>query len=255
MLRAALERAKEISRREKISVSVVVSKLDRLSRDVHFIGGLMSRRVPFLVAELGADVEPFMLHIYAAVAEKERVLISQRTKAALAAKRARGEPLGNLESLAIAAPLGHKRIVDRADAFAVNVRPVLDSLSLERLDVRPVGSRKRFAYLDRATQCINRARKLGQRRIASPIEYPAIERGNFLRNQLSGRSRGARWFSLPTSPSSRSSRRYRQPLSPSFDASWQSLPVQKLLPTSYVAFRPGKQVAPHAIRVAGRSHQ
>ena len=81
------------------------------------------------MAELGADVEPFMLHIYAAVAEKERVLISQRTKAALAAKRARGEPLGNLESLAIAAPLGHKRIVDRADAFAANVRPILDSLS------------------------------------------------------------------------------------------------------------------------------
>jgi DNA invertase Pin-like site-specific DNA recombinase len=83
MLRAALERAKEISRREKMSVSVAVSKLDRLSRDVHFISGLMSQRVPFLVAELGADVEPFMLHIYAAVAEKERVLISQRTKAAL----------------------------------------------------------------------------------------------------------------------------------------------------------------------------
>jgi DNA invertase Pin-like site-specific DNA recombinase len=128
MLRAALELAKEISRREKMSVSVAVSKLDRLSRDVHFISGLMSRRVPFLVAELGADVEPFMLHIYAAVAEKERVLISQRTKAALAAKRARGEPLGNLESLAIAARLGHKRIVDRADAFALNVRPILDSL-------------------------------------------------------------------------------------------------------------------------------
>ena len=69
-----------------------------------------------------------MLYIYAAVAEKERVLISQRTKAALAAKRARGEPLGNLESLAKAAPLGHKRIVDRADAFAVNARPILDSL-------------------------------------------------------------------------------------------------------------------------------
>jgi hypothetical protein len=134
-----------------------------------------------------------------------------------------------------------------------HVRKMDAKAHLERLDVRPVGSRKRCAYLDRATHCINRARKLGQRRIASPIEYPAIERGNFLRNQ--GRSRGARWFSLPTSPTSRSSRRYHQPLSPSFDASWQSLPVQKLLPTSYVAFRPGKQVAPHAIRVAGRSHQ
>ncbi len=77
----------------------------RVGLDVHFISGLMSRRVPFLVADLGADVEPFILHIYAAVAEKERVLISQRTKGALAAKRARGEPLDNLESLAIADPL------------------------------------------------------------------------------------------------------------------------------------------------------
>ena len=46
------------------------------------------------MTELGADVDPFMLHLYAAFAEKERNLISQRTKAALAAKKARGEPLG-----------------------------------------------------------------------------------------------------------------------------------------------------------------
>jgi hypothetical protein len=39
--------------------------LDRLSRDVHFISGLMSHRVPFIVAELGRDADPFMLHLYA----------------------------------------------------------------------------------------------------------------------------------------------------------------------------------------------
>ena len=49
---------------------VLVAKLDRLSRDVHFIAGLMAQRVAFVVAELGADVDPFMLHIYAALAEK-----------------------------------------------------------------------------------------------------------------------------------------------------------------------------------------
>jgi DNA invertase Pin-like site-specific DNA recombinase len=68
--------------------SVVVSKLDRLSRDVAFVSGLMVQRVPFIVAELGRDADPFMLHLYAALAEKERRLISERTKAALAAKRA-----------------------------------------------------------------------------------------------------------------------------------------------------------------------
>ena len=53
---------------------VIVAKLDRLSRDVAFIAGLMAQRVPFIVAELGADADPFMLHIYAALAEKERRL-------------------------------------------------------------------------------------------------------------------------------------------------------------------------------------
>ena len=61
--------------------SVLVSKLDRLSRDVAFVSGLMAQRVPFIVAELGRDADPFMLHLYAALAEKERRLISERTKA------------------------------------------------------------------------------------------------------------------------------------------------------------------------------
>jgi DNA invertase Pin-like site-specific DNA recombinase len=67
-----------------------VAKLDRLSRDVHFISGLMVERVPFLVADLGTDTDPFMLHIYAAFAEKERRLISERTKAGLREARKRG---------------------------------------------------------------------------------------------------------------------------------------------------------------------
>jgi hypothetical protein len=67
--------------------SVVVAKLDRLSRDVAFVAGLMAQRVPFMVAELGRDADPFMLHLYAALAEKERRLIAERTKAALAAKK------------------------------------------------------------------------------------------------------------------------------------------------------------------------
>ena len=75
--------------------AVLVAKLDRLSRDVAFIAGLMAKRVPFIVAELGNDVDPFMLHIYAALAEKERRLISARTKASLAAAKARGVKLGN----------------------------------------------------------------------------------------------------------------------------------------------------------------
>jgi DNA invertase Pin-like site-specific DNA recombinase len=62
---------------------------------VHFISGLMAQRVPFLVADLSPDVEPFLLHLYAALAEKDRAVISERTKAALAAAKARGQALGN----------------------------------------------------------------------------------------------------------------------------------------------------------------
>src|ERR1044072_5147976 len=51
--------------------SVLVSKLDRLSRDVAFIAGLMAQRIPFVVAEHGADADPFMLRVYAALAAKD----------------------------------------------------------------------------------------------------------------------------------------------------------------------------------------
>jgi DNA invertase Pin-like site-specific DNA recombinase len=88
-LAAALAEA----RRRRCSIGV--AKLDRLSRDVHFISGLMAHKVPFVVAELGADVDPFILHLFAALAEKERALIGVRTKAALAAAKARGVRLGN----------------------------------------------------------------------------------------------------------------------------------------------------------------
>jgi DNA invertase Pin-like site-specific DNA recombinase len=79
----------------KSTAHILVAKLDRLSRDVHFISGLMVHKVRFVVAELGPNVDPFMLHIYAAVAEQERKRISQRTKDALAAARRRGVKLGS----------------------------------------------------------------------------------------------------------------------------------------------------------------
>src|ERR1700738_3832001 len=74
---------------------VAVAKLDRLSRDVHFVSGLMAHKVPFLVAELGPDVDPFVLHLFVGLPEKERSIISTRTRQALAAAKARGVTLGN----------------------------------------------------------------------------------------------------------------------------------------------------------------
>jgi DNA invertase Pin-like site-specific DNA recombinase len=100
---------------------VLVSKLDRLSRDVAFVSGLMTQRVPFIVAELGRDADPFMLHLYAALAEKERRLISERTKSALAAKKANGAALGNPTNIAQAGNLGRKAQQAEADRHATNV--------------------------------------------------------------------------------------------------------------------------------------
>jgi DNA invertase Pin-like site-specific DNA recombinase len=108
--------------------AVVVAKLDRLSRDVAFIAGLMAQRVPFVVAELGVDADPFMLHLYAALAEKERRLISERTKAALAARKAQGTKLGNTRNASHALAAGRRALTLQADAFAGNVLSVIDVL-------------------------------------------------------------------------------------------------------------------------------
>jgi DNA invertase Pin-like site-specific DNA recombinase len=73
---------------------VIVAKLDRLSRDVHFISGLMAERVEFIVTDLGKQADPFILHLYAALAEKERSLIAERTRAGLRSAKRRGQKLG-----------------------------------------------------------------------------------------------------------------------------------------------------------------
>jgi DNA invertase Pin-like site-specific DNA recombinase len=118
------ELAAALAQARKARCPVLVAKLDRLSRDVHFVSGLMAHRVPFVVAELGADADPFMLHLYAALAEKERALISQRTKAALAAKKAQGVKLGGPQ-IKEAAKLGSMANRVAADRHAANVLPIV----------------------------------------------------------------------------------------------------------------------------------
>jgi DNA invertase Pin-like site-specific DNA recombinase len=103
---------------------VAVSKLDRLSRDVHFVSGMMVHRVPFIVTELGADADSFMLHLFAALAQKERAMISQRTKAALSAAKARGQRLGN-PRLADARAIANAHHKAGAETFADAIAPAI----------------------------------------------------------------------------------------------------------------------------------
>lgn len=92
---------------------LVIAKLDRLARNVAFIASLMEERVEFVCCDM-PSASPFMLHIYAAVAEEERRMISARTKAALAVAKARGVILGNAEQAAINRAAG----VSRAQAIS-----------------------------------------------------------------------------------------------------------------------------------------
>src|ERR1700722_5445057 len=74
--------------------SLIVSRLDRLSRNVHFISGLMEHKVHFMVAAFGRDCDAFTLHIYASLAEQERKLISERCKAVAATLKRKGKKYG-----------------------------------------------------------------------------------------------------------------------------------------------------------------
>jgi DNA invertase Pin-like site-specific DNA recombinase len=120
--RPKLKAALVAARKQKCPV--LVAKLDRLSRDVHFVSGLMAHKVPFIVAELGRDVDPFMLHIYAGVAEKERALIADRTRNAMQAAKQRGQRLGNprLDDIRHLAAAATRKL---SDDYAENTIPIV----------------------------------------------------------------------------------------------------------------------------------
>lgn len=108
-LQAALAAAKSGKSR------LVLAKLDRLARNVHFISGLIETKVDFAVADM-PNADRFQLHIYAALAEQEAAMISQRTKAALAAAKARGTVLG--KHGAILARMNQDEALERLEPLA-----------------------------------------------------------------------------------------------------------------------------------------
>jgi DNA invertase Pin-like site-specific DNA recombinase len=127
------ELAKAIDHCRREGATLLVSKLDRLSRRVSFIAGLLEvKGLQFKVAQM-PQADKFQLHIYAALAEQEREFISARTKAGLAAAKARGVKLGGLR------PSTLKRNDDaraRADANAERLRPLLTALRAQGASLR-----------------------------------------------------------------------------------------------------------------------
>jgi DNA invertase Pin-like site-specific DNA recombinase len=159
LLRPGLARA--LKEAKSARCPLIVSRLDRLSRNVHFISGLMEHKVHFVVAAFGKDCDNFVIHIYASLAEQERKMISERIKAALAIARAKGRKFG-LETYSKAerrriTALGHaamqKATTERAEARRVHIewafrqpsihggsRPISYNAAAEKLNERNIES-------------------------------------------------------------------------------------------------------------------
>jgi len=154
-LAAALKEAKSVR------CPLIVSRLDRLSRNVHFITGLMEHKVHFIVAALGKDCDEFTLHIYASLAEQERRMISERCKAAAAVLKRAGKRLGVLRWSK------RKRKWIQAQAHAGRRRAAMERAETYRGHIE-WAFRQPGAH-GRAISCTAAANQLNDRKIPSPM--------------------------------------------------------------------------------------
>jgi DNA invertase Pin-like site-specific DNA recombinase len=137
-LAAALEAAK------RSGAVLLIAKLDRLARNVHFISGLLEAGVEVQACDM-PEANRFMLHVMSAVAEHEAAAISARTKAALAAAKARGKKLGwsiegRAEEAKMASAAAAEVRVEAADKFAGQVGPLAVVLAAEGRSLRAIAA-------------------------------------------------------------------------------------------------------------------
>jgi len=134
--RAALAKALALCKKRK--ATLLIAKLDRLARNVHFISGLMESKVNFVACD-NPNANRLTVHILAAVAENEARAISERTSAALQARKAQGKPWMSkrsgrmVERLGAPDPskgaaAGRQAQQNKADAFAVKMMPIIDAI-------------------------------------------------------------------------------------------------------------------------------
>ncbi|GFO68035.1 resolvase [Geomonas limicola] len=122
--------------------TLIIAKLDRLSRDAHFIGSVMKSGIEFVACDI-PEANKFTIHIFAAMAEHEREMISQRTKAALQAAKARGTALGNPDNLNGEAAvkgraLGVQARQTKANAFSKAVAPLIEELAQQGMSLNGI---------------------------------------------------------------------------------------------------------------------
>lgn len=124
---------------------LLVKTLDRISRDLGFIVALEQSEVAFKIVDM-PTADSFTLHIYGSLAQRERQLISIRTKAALAAVKAKGVTLGNPEHLTDAArSKGRQVSIEKrrkgADNFASMIGPIISGYRAEGLTYDAIAAR------------------------------------------------------------------------------------------------------------------
>jgi len=118
-----IELWRAIATAKRLSAKVLIAKLDRFSRKVSFIAGIMEQGVGLVVADM-PNATDFQLHIFAALAQEERRMISERTRNALAEAKRRGTPLGR--NGAVLAAQHRQRAVDHALSLAPIVIPLIE---------------------------------------------------------------------------------------------------------------------------------
>lgn len=126
-LRAALD----LCRKE--GATLIIAKLDRLSRSVHFVSGLMESKVRFVACDM-PEANELTIHIMAAFAEHEAKRISQRTKDALAVAKSRGAVLGKSGTANLRPNLEARQ--QAANEFAARLQPMFDGMKLRQLTQR-----------------------------------------------------------------------------------------------------------------------
>lgn len=159
-LRAALEACR------KLGATLVIAKLDRLARNVHFVSGLMESKVKFLACDM-PDANELTIHMMAAFAEHEAKRISQRTKEALAVAKARGVELGKAGAANLRPNVEQRQAA--ADAFAEKLRPVFAGMVAEKLSQRGMVERMNSVGIPTSTGEVGKWRLSQVQRLLSRL--------------------------------------------------------------------------------------